>query len=147
MPASPYIEFLLRAKRATYAGGGSESTPSRPCSHDFRYEEGALLYIDTYLGGLQFAGEEALWEAGQPFWVMNYVGRVLGEGFSGDFLKAALSNGKRDQPYRGPKEFVDGPYTYRCQVQGEFDWFRGQESIFFRDKKIYECLFHGGKIV
>lgn len=141
------IEFLLRAKRATYAGRGPESASSRPCSHDLQYEEGNLLYIDSYLGRLQFAGEEAVWVDGQPVWAMNYVGRVLAEGFSGDFLKEALSKVTPDRPYRGPEEFVNGPHRYTCQVQGEFEWFSGYEAIFSHDKKVYECLFHGGKIV
>jgi hypothetical protein len=110
------------------------------------YEEDNLLYIDSYLGGSQFAGEEALWVDGQPFWAMNYVGRVLGEGFSGDFLKEVLANGTHSQPYRGPGEYRSGPYRYVCQVEGEFGWYSGHEEIFYQDTKVYECLFHGGKI-
>lgn len=77
--------FLRRAKQATYAGKGPESEASRPQSHDLRYEEAERIYIDTYLGGECFAGEEAIWENGQPIWAMNYCGRVLGNGFSGAF--------------------------------------------------------------
>lgn len=33
------------------------------------------MYYDTYLGGEKFAGEEALWISGNPYWSMNYVGR------------------------------------------------------------------------
>lgn len=87
------LPFLLRAKRATYPGKGAESEPWRPASHDLRYAEEDLLYIDTYLGGERFAGEEALWRADEPLWAMNYVGRVLGEGFSRDFLMASISQG------------------------------------------------------
>ena len=141
------VDFLLRAKKATYAGRGPETVPSRPCSHDLQYKEGDLLYIDSYLGGLQFAGQEAVWFDGQSVWAMNYVGRVLGEGFSGDFLKDALSHVTQSQPYRGPEEFEVGPHRYTCQVQGEFEWFNGAETIFFRDSIVYECRFHGGKII
>ena len=88
------INFLIKAKQKTYAGHGAEVAPSRPASHDLKYEEktpaGELLYIDTYLGGKDFAGEEALWRNSTPLWSMNYYGRVTGEPFSGDFLKAAL---------------------------------------------------------
>lgn len=63
------VDFLLKAKRATYAGKGAETTPSRTKSHDLIYREGELTYYDTYLGGEKFAGEEALWIADKPFWL------------------------------------------------------------------------------
>ena len=140
------IDFLIRAKRATYAGKGAETAPSRPKSHDLEYTEGELTYIDTYLGGDRFAGEEALWISGIPRWSMNYVGRVLGESFSGDFLKEALLHVPEEEPYRGPREYVNGEYTYRCAPKGSFEWFRGKETIEYRGALIYECLFHGGII-
>ena len=71
------IDFLIRAKKATYAGKGPEVKSSRPNSHDLEYTEGKLKYIDTYLGGLNFVGEEGVWEQGVPIWAMNYSGRVL----------------------------------------------------------------------
>jgi len=138
------IEFLLKAKKATYAGKGPEMNPWRPESHDLKYEENDLLYIDTYLGGEKFAGEEALWVNNKPFWAMNYCGRVTGNGFDGDFLKEALSNVSADKPYRGPEEFIKGDYIYKCSVDGDFEWFSGFEEIFKGNQKIYECMFHGG---
>jgi len=141
------IDFLLKAKKATYAGKGAEVVPSRPNSHDLQYSEGSLKYIDTYLGGDKFAGEEALWKDSAPFWAMNYVGRVIGEGFSGDFLKEALSLVSEEKPFRGPAEYTNGDYTYKCNVDGDFHWFNGVEEIFLNDVKIYECLFHGGDIL
>ncbi|NRW20875.1 transcriptional regulator with XRE-family HTH domain, partial [Clostridium beijerinckii] len=54
------IDFLCRAKKATYAGNGGECKSSRPNSHDLEYVEGNLKYIDTYLGGEKFSGEEGL---------------------------------------------------------------------------------------
>ena len=140
------IDFLIRAKRATYAGKGAETAPSRPKSHDLKYTEGDLTYIDTYLGGDRFAGEEALWISGIPRWSMNYAGRVLGESFSGDFLKEALLHVPEEEPYRGPREYVNGCYTYRCEPEGDFEWFRGKETIEYRGALVYECLFHGGII-
>ena len=140
------IEFLIRAKKATYAGKGAEAASSRPNSHDLEYSEGDLKYIDTYLGGSEFAGEEAMWKDDIPFWVMNYVGRVVADGFSGDFLKEALSLVPQNNPYRGPEEYSNGDFTYKCSVTGDFDWFSGCEEILLQNTKVYECLFHGGKI-
>jgi hypothetical protein len=66
------VEFLIKAKKATYAGKDNQTDSSRPNSHDLHYSEGNLKYIDTYLGGSKFAGEEALWNKNIPFWSMNY---------------------------------------------------------------------------
>ena len=140
------VGFLIKAKRATYAGKGAETAPSRPASHDLAYREGDLMYLDTYLGGEKFAGEEALWVADIPYWSMNYVGRVTGGCFSGDFLKEALLHVPEDEPYRGPREYTNGDYSYHCETEGSFDWFQGRESIDYQGKQIYECYFHGGLI-
>ena len=67
------IEFLIKAKQATYAGKGTETTSSRVKSHDLVYRDGAYMYYDTYLGGEKFAGEGALWISDVPYWSMNYV--------------------------------------------------------------------------
>ncbi|AWK51569.1 transcriptional regulator [Clostridium beijerinckii] len=140
------IDFLCRAKKSTYAGGGIENKSSRPNSHDLEYVDGNLKYIDTYLGGERFSGEEGLWQDDIPFWSMNYSGRVLDERFSGNFLKEALSLVTEDNPYRGPIIYQNGQYKYHCIINGEFNWFQGYEEIYFDEIKVYECYFHGGSI-
>ena len=140
------VEFLIRAKRATYAGKGAETASSRIKSHDLVYREDDLMYYDTYLGGEKFAGEEALWVADVPYWSMNYMGRVTGSPFSGDFLKEALLHVPEDAPYRGPVQYENGDYAYSCFVEGKFDWFQGKERITYQGRLIYECCFHGGMI-
>ena len=140
------ISFLIRAKQATYAGKGAETASSRVKSHDLVYKEGDLMYLDTYLGGGKFAGEEALWASDVPFWSMNYVGRVIGEPFSGDFLKEALLHVPEEKPFRGPEHYANGDYTYDCEVTGDFEWFQGRETICYKGMLIYECYFHGGSV-
>lgn len=146
MTRETFTEFLIRAKQATYAGKGAETTPSRPSSHDLVYEEGSLKYLDTYLGGKHFSGEEAVWENGTPIWAMNYSGRVTGEPFSRDFLKKALLRVPADAPYRGPARYESEGYTYLCQTHGTPEWFHGREEIRFGGETIYELYFHGGKV-
>ena len=140
------ILFLMKAKKSTYAGKGAEAPSSRIKSHDLVYREGELLYYDTYLGGEKFAGEEALWIAEKPYWSMNYIGRVTGGNFSGDFLKEALLNVPFEMPYRGPQHYGQGDYRYECAVSGSFEWFQGHEVIFHQGAEIYDCFFHGGLI-
>ncbi len=141
------IAFLIKAKKGTYAAHAKEeAVSSRPQSHDIKYEEGGYLYLDTYLGGNEFAGEEALWNRGEPVWAMNYVGRVIAEPFEGDFLKEALLRVPQDMPYRGPMVYANGDYRYHCAASGNVNWFQGYEEIFYQDKKVYECYYHGGRI-
>lgn len=139
-------ELLVRAKIKTYAGKGMESPSSRPCSHDLQYREGDYLYIDSYLGGELFSGEEAVWIKEVPVFAMNYSGRVTDDDFSGDFLKAALSAVETNEPYRGPRTYSEGDYTYCCRTDGAPEWFQGYEEIYFRGKKVYECFFNGGAV-
>ena len=140
------IEFLIKAKRATYAGKGAEITPSREKSHDLIYQDGNYMYYDTYLGASKFAGEEALWIKDKPSWSMNYIGRVTGENFSSDFLKEALYLVPEYKPFRGPEKHSNGDYSYECSIIGDYEWFQGRETISFKGVEIYECIFHGGLV-
>ena len=140
------ISFRLEANVKTYAAFMNEVESSRPASHDFRYENGKYVYHDTYVGGEEFAGEEAIWKEGQAVYAMNYMGRVLSDGFSGNFLKEALRAADKNMPYIGPELYQSGEYTYRCRVTGDFAWFQGYEEIYQGDIKVYECVFHGGSL-
>ena len=104
------------------------------------------MYYDTYLSSGKFAGEEALWISNAPYWSMNYIGRVTGDNFSGDFLKEALLRVPEDKPFRGPEEYINEDYKYTCQIDGDYTWFNGLEKIYYKESMIYECLFHGGLI-
>jgi transcriptional regulator with XRE-family HTH domain len=147
LPDERLVLFLCEAKRRTYAGKGQEVAPSRRGSHDLSYGEGNLEYYDSFLGGRNFSGEEALWVDHAPVWAMNYSGRVLDELFPPDFLKEALSRVSADMPFRGPSVFVENEYGYHCLVEGGFEWFQGREEILVRGGKVYECVFHGGKVI
>ncbi len=138
------IKFRLEANCNTYAAFMNEVESTRLDSHDFRYQNGNYIYHDTYVGGEQFAGEEAVWKDEKSVYAMNYMGRVLSKDFSGNFLKEALRQADRKMPYRGPEYYQSGEYTYKCSVNGDFTWFQGYEEIFHNDKKVYECYFHGG---
>lgn len=138
------IKFRLEANINTYAAFMNETDSTRFDSHDFSYSNGAYAYHDTYVGGEQFAGEEAIWHEGKAQYAMNYVGRVLGQQFSGNFLKEALRKADIDMPYRGPEYYQSGEYIYKCKVVGNFTWFQGYEEIYCNNEKVYECYFHGG---
>ena len=138
------IDFRLEANKNTYAGFMNETDSTRFDSHDFRYEKDNFVYHDTYVGGEQFAGEEAIWKNSKAVYAMNYLGRVLSDRFSGNFLKEALRNADHNMPYRGPEYYQSGEYLYKCKVSGDFSWFQGYEEIYHNDERAYECYFHGG---
>lgn len=138
------IAFRLRANQNTYAGFSGQCDSSRLASHDYSYEEDGYLYYDTYLGGEQFMGEEAVWKNKKPLYAMNYSGRVLDERFSGNFLKEALRAADRTLPFRGPAFYQAGEYIYQTKVIGDVNWFQGYEEIYYQNDKVYECYYHGG---
>ena len=141
---SKLIDFRLEANVNTYAAYMNETTATRLDSHDFTYSSGPYTYHDTYVGGEKFAGEEAIWLDGKIQYAMNYLGRVLDQQFSGDFLKEALRKADKNMPYRGPEYFQSGEYTYKCSVTGDFSWFQGCEEIYCNNTRVFECYFHGG---
>lgn len=149
LPAD-FLPFLLTAKKNTYAAGGIPDVSSRLASHDLSYAAGGYLYIDTYLGGYAFAGEEAVWFSSHPIWAMNYYGKMLTpeipEGFS-PFLKQALLLVPPEMPFRGPSEYVAGDFLYQCAVTGDLDWFKGEEVIILKGDPIYRLDFHGGVVI
>jgi hypothetical protein len=147
---SQFIPFLVRAKKSTYAAGAAAQVESsRPASHDLAYQEGEWAYLDTYLGGYAFLGEEAVWQAGVPLWGMNYAGTMtiagIPDGF-GDFLKLALRAVAPEAPFRGPAAFSQGRYTYTCHWEGELAFFHGEEEICLDGQVVYRLFFHGGVI-
>jgi hypothetical protein len=153
---SPILTFLLKAKRATYASSddadqlaGAQQPASRSASHDLAYREGDFFYLDTYLGGFSFAGEEAVWQKDIPLWSMNYYGTMvvdeIPEGF-GHFLKLCLRQSPPHAPYRGPEHFESGRFSYTCSWEGRFEHFQGKEGITLDGVLIYTLSFHGGSI-
>ena len=143
-PCNELIRFRLEANINTYAAMINEVDSTRLDSHDFQYTSGDYTYHDTYVGGEQFAGQEAIWKKGNAVYAMNYIGRVLDEKFSGNFLKEALRAADETMPYRGPEYYSSGEYVYKCNVVGDFSWFQGYEEIYYLNEIIYECYFHGG---
>jgi len=69
--------FIVRAKAATYVGGGQHSPSCRPGSHDLDYTEDDWSYLDSYFGGHDFLGEEVVFFDKRPVWAMNYYGCIL----------------------------------------------------------------------
>ncbi len=138
--------FLVRAKNSTYITSNNIILPSKPNSKDYKYTEGKYTYMDSYMGNEHFVGEEAVWIKDNPIYAMNYYGQILSENFNIDFLKEVLALVSYENPYRGPEFYQKGDYAYYCQVNGDFDFFYGEEKIYCKQDKVYLCRFHGGNV-
>jgi hypothetical protein len=69
--------FVVRAKSATYVGSGLRAQPSRLGSHDLTFASDQWRYRDSYFGGTDFLGQEAVWFRDEPVWAENYYGYIL----------------------------------------------------------------------
>ncbi|MCG8634648.1 MAG: DUF5680 domain-containing protein [Desulfobacterales bacterium] len=75
------IDFILKAKRTGYAGGGE--------GMEKRFDDGSMgfeimtdqyRYLDRYNGFSPFAGSEHIFDSGNTLvWIMNYFGGVLSD--------------------------------------------------------------------
>lgn len=139
-------EFLVTAKRSTYAARKNKTEGTRQGSHDYMFSRNPYTYRDSFFGASCFSGQELVYRDAQACWSMNYYGTVLHEAFHGDFLKEALMLVDTQRPYRGPAMYRKGEYTYISEVEGDICLFQGHESIFYQTQKIYEGCFHGGVI-
>lgn len=154
------LQFLIKAKKETYANSNAEKQKSsRVGSNDYQYAEilqgKKLTYHDTYFGGTKFIGEEVVYqEEEMPKWGMNYYGVTLDEKFSEETmdkaLRPALMRVGEDSsilPVRGPRRFENEGYVYTFQVEGTIENFTGVEEVYYGEKRIFCLHCHGGMIV
>jgi hypothetical protein len=143
--------FIVRAKAATYVGGGEKISSSRPASHDLQFAEGDWTYLDSYYGGTDFIGQEAVWHVNDPVWVMNYYGYILKPELitpsqAGETIKSSLSRMYTEGRFLGGFQHREGDFTYFDTSDGEFSRFTGREWIERDGMKAYELVYHGGLI-
>ncbi len=132
--------FIVRAKAATYVGGGAKSLSYRPGSHDLQYHEDAFSYLDGYFGGTDFLGQEVVYFEGKPVWSMNYYGRVLEPSLisaaeTGQIIQESLSKMYQEGRFLGGFEHSRGDSTYVDTSQGDVAFFTGKEWI-TRDPRV-----------
>jgi hypothetical protein len=144
-------DFIVRAKAATYVGGGEKCPSCRPQSHDLQFSEGPFAYLDSYFGGADFIGEEVVYFEGTPVWAMNYYGRILEPEIitpaeTGQIIQKSLSQMYRQGRFLGGFEHTVGDDTYTDTSEGEVVAFTGKEWILRRNRRVYELVYHGGLI-
>lgn len=159
MDLKEFMDFLIKAKKSTYANYTIEKvSSSRVGSSDYNYEEvinnKKYIYHDTYFGGTKFMGEEVVYcNDNKPIWGMNYYGvaldNSLGEEAMDNALRPALMKVGEDTsiiPVRGVSKFENNGYTYTFKQNGTIERFDGIEQIYKDNKLIYELHCSGGVI-
>lgn len=144
-------QFIVEAKAATYVGGGATHAPCRPKSHDIGFQRHEWRYLDSYLGGTDFLGQEIVWLAEQPVWAMNYYGRILRADLidadvAAQVIKQALAEMYLQGRFLGGFEWKRAAHSYEDQNQGEFTSFSGNERIVISQIEVYRLDYHGGLI-
>jgi hypothetical protein len=143
--------FIVEAKRATYVGGGERAASSRTGSHDLAYAHGAWRYRDSYFGGTDFIGQEAVWFGDEPVWAMNYYGYItrpdlIDAATAGATIKAALSSMYAENRFLGGYRW-EGPHgTYTDTSRGDAAHFTGRETIAVGGDEAYALDYMGGVV-
>ena len=149
------VDFLLQAKRRTYAAQGDQAsvTPLLVGTRQLEFQADPWLYRDIYFGFAYFIGQETVYYSETPLWGMGYAGGMLDVKASSEligqvygFLQAALQQVEPERPYRGPQTYKDGRWTYLNETNGSLDDFWGLETITQNGTSVYQLRYHGGYI-
>lgn len=149
------IDFLVEAKRNTYASLGDDASvqPLLNGSKQLEYQSGDFLYRDIYFGSAFFIGQETAEYENRPIWSMVYSGGVIIPDANEDtighiysFLRQALRLVDTKSIYRGPRIYESGRYIFKNEYEGTLDCFRGKEIILMGEQKVYELHYNGGVI-
>lgn len=144
--------FIRLAHSQSYANPDVPRVEStRLNSQDYHYEQGDLVYHDTYFGGRDFIGEEIVYQKQTPIWGMNYHGYFVSpdanEHEFSTFLRLALrQEDPTVLPIRGLQRFENGNSLYTLEVTGDLNRFVGVERIYQGSQLIYQLYLHGGLI-
>jgi hypothetical protein len=149
------IDFLLQAKRHTYAAQGDQAsvTPLLSGARQLEFQAESWHYRDIYFGFAYFVGQETVYYAEAPVWAMGYAGGMLDATTSPEvtgqvynFLQAALRQVEPERPYRGPRFYTNGAWTYVDETHGGLSVFWGLETISHAGVSVYQLRYHGGYI-
>ncbi|WP_010276110.1 DUF5680 domain-containing protein [Paenibacillus senegalensis] len=149
------INFLVEAKRSTYASQGDDASvqPLLNGSKQLEYRSGDYFYRDIYFGSAFFIGQETVEFENRPIWSMVYSGGVIIPNANWDitgpiygFLRQALKLVDTKSIYRGPNHFESDNYILKNEYEGTLDCFYGKEIILIDGQKVYELQYNGGVV-
>ncbi|MBK1794343.1 hypothetical protein JHL21_07490 [Devosia sp. WQ 349] len=151
MDSEELNRVIVRAKAASYVGGGAKVTPSRQGANEIAWEEGDWRYLDSYFGGTDFLGQEVLWHRNEPIWAMNYYGYIkrpdlIDAGQAGAIIQDSLSALYRKGRFLGGFVWLSGGCTYQDRNDGGPEQFRGREAILVGGVEAYALEYFGGLV-
>jgi hypothetical protein len=145
-----FLNFLITAKKNTYASSKMSDRLNKDGSKEFVFEKEDLKYVDRFLGYNPFSGSEIVFKNNKPIWTLNYYGLVdtilISEKEVYSFLKKALQKVEERFPLRGPNYYKEEDLEYFSNFSGNLENFIGSERIELKGETIYTCQFHGGII-
>lgn len=143
-------QFLIYANQAGYAGGEEKKwLKESDGSTTIPYAKGDWHSHDNFFGGEPYGGRMIVFHKQEPVWMMVYYGWII-KGVDPDpvyaILRGALKAMPVDAPFRGPKKFAEGEYTYENSWTGDIARYSGEEQITQGQKIIYHANYMGGLV-
>ena len=145
------LEFLIKARTKTYAGGGGKVKPAFAGTYQLEFKEGDWFYRDVYnTGNGIFMGLETVYLGEKPVWSMSYFGnfRAMTETEVDEILRLALIANKDKARLWHEVHWKKGEFTYSCipEGKGSIDELSGSEEITKDGKPVYVFYYAGGFI-
>lgn len=145
-------EFLTKTKKLGYASGKkAQKIKEKDISKTIISTDGHWKCHDNYFGGEPYGGREVVFFKNKPVYMIVYYGYVNKS--HKDFKKvykflqeALLVKQKSYFIVRGPKKYKQGDFIYVNKFKGRINNFSGQETIYFKSKKIYKATYAGGLV-
>ena len=144
------VEFLVLAKKLTYAAGDSTiKIKEKNGSTTLIFKENNWKYNDNYFGGEPFGGREVVFYKGKPVYIMVYYGTVSKEIVDFNVIYKVLMNALKlvpeSNPFRGPQKYSENGMDYINNFVGDIENFSGEEFITGNDfKLLYSTKYTGG---
>lgn len=160
MDKEKLLQFLLKARIKTYAGGGGKVKPVFKDSDQLEYKEDDWSYRDVYYTGNGiFMGLEVVYYQDKAVWSMSYYGnfkKMKEEELDSILRQALLDNWEKARTWQ-KVEWEKGDYKYICEPDkaedleqeeftGSIEEMAGMEKIFKHGKDVYTFVYAGGLI-
>jgi Domain of unknown function (DUF5680) len=144
-------DFIVMAKRATYAAAAAKSLPYRLGTSDLQFRDGPWSYHDSYVGKADFLGQEIVYRDRRPVWSMAYYGYLLDPehidaGQAGRTVQSALTSLYAEGRFLGGFVADVGEYRYVDTNAGDVERFSGEEWIERGGRRVYELRYFGGLV-
>lgn len=145
------LQFLLKARTETYAGGKGKAKPALNGSVQLEYREGDWFYRDIYyIGNGIFMGLEVVHFQEKPVWSMSYYGnfKKMTEEEIDKILRRALMDKWQETRLWKKVKWEKDEFKYICEpdFEGSIDEMAGMEKILKSGKQVYTFFYAGGYV-